>query len=172
MVETTIINNMVACADEHACLLRTRRAWDVRVEPRIKSGRHARRNRKRSVYFWASPDIDRVQQQIGEILAGEGFNVVAERHLGLSENFAFGEVAPHQVEDMIRATAKAAPQAILVMCTNLLAAPLVEALERELGAPILDSVASAVWGSSRIAGVDPSGVTRWALLFDMPQTRR
>ena len=115
-----------------------------------------------------SPYIDRVQQQIVETLAGEGFNVVAERHLGLSENFAFGEVAPRQIEDMIRATSKAAPQAILVMCTNLRAAPLVEALERELGAPILDSVASAVWGSLRIAGVDPSGVTGWGLLFDMP----
>jgi maleate isomerase len=115
-----------------------------------------------------SPYIDRVQQQIGETLAGEGFDVVAERHLGLSENFAFGEVAPRQIEDMIRATAMAAPQAILVMCTNLRAAPLVEALERELGAPILDSVASAVWGSLRIAGVDPSGVTGWGRLFDMP----
>jgi maleate isomerase len=114
-----------------------------------------------------SPYIDRVQQQIGETLAGEGFDVVAERHIGLSENFAFGEVAPRQIEDMIRATAKAAPQAILVMCTNLRAAPLVEALERELGAPILDSVASAVWGSLRIAGVDPSGVTGWGRLFDM-----
>ena len=56
-----------------------------------------------------SPYIDRVQQQVGETLAGEGFDVVAERHLRLSENFAFGEVAPRQIEDMIRVSAMAAP---------------------------------------------------------------
>ena len=41
VLDTKIINNMVACADEHAWLLRTRRASDARVEPRIKSGRRA-----------------------------------------------------------------------------------------------------------------------------------
>jgi len=113
-----------------------------------------------------SPYIDGVQLQIGETLAGEGFDVVAEQHLGLSENFAFAEVAARRIEHMIRATAKAAPQAILVMCTNLRAAPLVNALERELELPILDSVATAIWGSLRIAGVDPGGVAGWGRLFD------
>ena len=41
VLDTKIINNMVACADEHAWLLRTGRASDARVEPRIKSGRRA-----------------------------------------------------------------------------------------------------------------------------------
>jgi len=112
-----------------------------------------------------SPYIDRVQQQISETLAGEGFEIVAERHLGLSENFAFAAVTPRQIEDMIRATAKASPQAILIMCTNLHAAPLVEALERELGVTILDSVATAIWGGLRIAGVDPKRVNGWGRLF-------
>ena len=49
VLDTKVSNTMVACADEQAWLLRTRRASDVRVEPQIKSGRRARRNRKRSV---------------------------------------------------------------------------------------------------------------------------
>src|SRR5271170_4929534 len=56
-----------------------------------------------------SPYIDRVQRQIGETLATEDFEVVAERHLGLSDNFAFAEVTGPQIEDMIRATALAKP---------------------------------------------------------------
>ena len=51
--------------------------------------------------------------------------IVAERHLGLSENFAFAEVTPQQIEDMIRSVAKARPQAIVIMCTNLRSAALV-----------------------------------------------
>ena len=39
-----------------------------------------------------SPYIDHVQEQIGETLAAEDFEVVAERRLGLSNNFAFAEV--------------------------------------------------------------------------------
>jgi maleate isomerase len=112
-----------------------------------------------------SPYIERVQQRIGETLAGEGFQVVAERHRGLSENFAFADVTPDEIDEMIRATAKAAPQAILIMCTNLRAAPLVEALERELDIPILDSVATAIWGGMRIAGVRPERVRGWGRLF-------
>ena len=39
----------------------------------------------------------------------------------------------------------AKPDAIVVMCTNLAAAHLVEALEAELDIPILDSVAAFTW---------------------------
>lgn len=112
-----------------------------------------------------SPYIESVQRQIGRTLAGEGFEVVAERHLGLSENFAFAEVTGAQIEEMIRTTAKASPQAILIMCTNLRAAPLVDALERELDVPILDSVATAIFGGLRIAGAASGRVAGWGRVF-------
>lgn len=113
-----------------------------------------------------SPYIDVVQRQIGETFAAEGFDIIDERHLGLSENFAFAAVTAQQLEEVIRAVAKASPQAILVMCTNLRSAPLVERLERELGIPILDSIATAVWGALRIAGVDTERVAGWGRLFE------
>jgi len=52
------------------------------------------------------------------------------------------------------------------MCTNLRAAPLVAALERELAIPILDSVATAIWGGLRIAGVPTHRVEGWGRLFN------
>jgi len=112
-----------------------------------------------------SPYVEQVQSQIAKTMAGEGLEVVAERHLCLSENFAFAEVTPRQIEDMIRAVAKAEPHAIVIMCTNLRGAPLVEALERELSIPILDSVATAIWGGLRIAGVPTERVKGWGRLF-------
>jgi len=112
-----------------------------------------------------SPYIDRVQRQIGETLAAEHFEVVAERHLDLTDNLAFAEVTAQQIEHMIRATALAKPQAVLVICTNLRAAPLVEAMERKLGVLILDSVAAAIWGGLRSAGVGPRRVHGWGRIF-------
>jgi len=53
------------------------------------------------------------------------------------------------------------PDAIGVICTNLRAAPLVPALERETGIPIYDTIATAVWKSLKLAGIDPALVTDW-----------
>jgi maleate isomerase len=66
---------------------------------------------------------------------------------------------------MVRAVAQASPQAISIFCTNLQGASVVEKLEREIGIPIYDTVATAVWGSLRLAGVDPRLVRGWGRLF-------
>ena len=66
---------------------------------------------------------------------------------------------------MVREVARAKPQAITILCTNLQGGPLVERLEQEIGIPIYDSVATAVWGSLRLAGADPRRVQGWGRLF-------
>ena len=57
------------------------------------------------------------------------------------------------------------PEAVAFLCTNLRGAPLVPALERELGVPVYDSVATVVWKALRLAGVDTRRVTQWGRLF-------
>jgi maleate isomerase len=52
-----------------------------------------------------------------------------------------------------------------VICTNLRAAPLVAALEAEVGIPIYDTIATVVWKSLRLAGIDPAHVTGWGRVF-------
>jgi maleate isomerase len=112
-----------------------------------------------------TPYLDDVQARIVANFHDEGFACVAERHLGISDNFAFSEVAPETLAAMIRDVATARPQAIAVLCTNLRAAGLVEELEREIGIPIHDSVATALWSSLRLAAVEPSRVVGWGRLF-------
>jgi maleate isomerase len=112
-----------------------------------------------------SPYIPAVQERIAANFAREGFPVTAERHLGISENFAFSEVEEATLARMIREVAAAKPQAITVFCTNLRAAPLVEALERETGIPIYDTVATALWSSLRLAGESPRAIAGWGRLF-------
>ncbi len=67
---------------------------------------------------------------------------------------------------MIRAVAAHKPDAIAVICTNLRSAPLVAALEQSLGIPIYDTIATAVWKSLRLAGIDPGRVKGWGRLFE------
>jgi maleate isomerase len=61
--------------------------------------------------------------------------------------------------------AKQRPQAIIVFCTNMDGASLAEELEREVGIPIYDTIATAVWSSLRTVGVQPERVKGWGRLF-------
>jgi maleate isomerase len=112
-----------------------------------------------------SPYLDDVQQKIVANYARSGFECVAERHLGLQDNFSFSEVSAEQLRAMAREVARAKPQAITIFCTNLRGAPLVEELEQELGIPVYDSIATVVWKSLKLTGVDTRRVQGWGRLL-------
>ena len=112
-----------------------------------------------------TPYVPDVQARIIANYRGLGVDCVAERHLGIQDNFAFAEVAPASLAQHVRAAAAAGPDAIAITCTNLPAAPLVAGLETELGVPIYDTVATALWGALRLAGVDTRRVQGWGGLF-------
>lgn len=106
-----------------------------------------------------------VQARVMANFSDAGYGCIAERHLDISENFAFASVTAATLTAMIREVAGARPDAITVFCTNLRAAPLVAALEREIGIPIYDSTSAAVWGALCAAKVDPTLVKGWGRLF-------
>ena len=112
-----------------------------------------------------SPYVDDVQQKIIANYSGIGIDCVAEQHLGITVNFKFGEVEPDTLRAMLREAAKAKPDAMTVMCTNLHAAQLVEELEAELNIPIYDSVATVVWQALKTVGIAPSELKGWGRLF-------
>ena len=112
-----------------------------------------------------SPYLDEVQRRIVANYARSGFECAAERHLGLQDNYSFSEVSADELRAMAREVARAKPQAITIFCTNLRGAPLAEELERELGIPVYDSIATVVWKSLRLAGVDTRRVRGWGRLF-------
>lgn len=113
-----------------------------------------------------SPYVEDVQRRIVANYAGIGIDCVAERHLDLTVNFSFSEVEPDTLRRMLREVAQQRPDAITIMCTNLSGAQLVEEMERELGIPIYDSVATVVWRALKTVGVAPGTVKGWGRLFD------
>ncbi len=114
-----------------------------------------------------TPYIDAVQHRIIANYAAIGITCEPEQHLGIQDNFAFAAVANDTLTDMIRTVAKGKPDAIAVICTNLRAAPLVAALEEETGIPIYDTIATAVWKSLTLTGINPARVTGWGRLFSV-----
>ena len=112
-----------------------------------------------------TPYLDEIQEKIITNYGDIGFECISEQHLRDRGNFSFSEYTEAQIADMIRTVAAEKPQAITVFCTNLRGAPVVDALEKELGIPIYDTVSTSVWKSLKMAGADPKRVKGWGRLF-------
>jgi maleate isomerase len=112
-----------------------------------------------------SPYTDDVQAAIVANFGREGYDCVSERHCGIRVNFDFATVPQEVIETMIRDVARSAPDAIVVLCTNMDGATIADALERELGVPVYDSIALALWGALRVVGVDVKRVAGFGSLF-------
>ena len=117
---------------------------------------------------FVTPYTDDVQLRIGKVWAGDGIPCHAERHLGLRDNFSFGEVTPAGIADMIRAVAAEGCDAIVILCTNMDGAAITAALERELNVLILDSVAVTLWRTMSLARADPRILSGWGRVFQSP----
>ena len=112
-----------------------------------------------------SPYTDDVQARIGEVWGRAGVSVHVDRHLGIRDNFSFGEIAPSTIADMIRAVVREGCDVVVILCTNMNGAGVAAELERELDVLVLDSVAVTLWRSLQIAGVDTGGLAQWGRIF-------
>ncbi len=113
-----------------------------------------------------TPYLDDIQAKILETFTAKGFTCSAERHLHDPGNFSFSEVPESTIAEMCReVAAEAELDAITIFCTNLKGATVVTEMEAELGIPIYDTVATALWKSLKVAGVDPARVRAWGRLF-------
>ena len=120
-------------------------------------------------YALAVPYVDAVTERIVETFAGEGFEAVKHANLGISENKAFARVPLDAIRDLIRAADHPTAQCVIVVCTNLPAAFVVEELEREIGKPIFDSAVIAFWKALEYAGAHDVTSDGWGRLLREPR---
>lgn len=112
-----------------------------------------------------TPYLDEVQERIIGNYAAAGYHCVAERHSNDPGNFSFAEISEARIAAKVRAVAVKEAEAVAIICTNLRGAAVAAKLEKELDIPVYDTVATGVWKSLYLAGVDPARVTGWGGLF-------
>lgn len=115
-----------------------------------------------------TPYLTDIQERIVANYARNGIEIVAERHLDDRGNWSFATYDEATVAALVREVAMAKPDAITVLCTNFRGAPVAAALEAELGLPVYDSIATTVWQSLRLAGIDPRRIEGWGSIFTHP----
>jgi maleate isomerase len=116
-----------------------------------------------------TPYSSDVQARIIANWGSQGLHCVAERHLSLTDNFAFAEVPEVEVAHLIEEVAREGVDAVAVVCTNMRGAGVAERLERRLGVAIFDSIAVTLWACLVAAKLDPSIIKGWGSLFANPR---
>jgi maleate isomerase len=114
-----------------------------------------------------SPYVAEIEAKIVANYAAAERTCTGSERLDVTENFAFALATEAEIEGMIRRVAETGPDAISIMCTNMRGAAIAPRLESELGIPIIDSTAAAVWGGLVAAGADPARVEGWGGLFTL-----
>lgn len=118
-----------------------------------------------------TPYREDVQAKIVANWATSGLVCTAERHLRLQDNFSFAEVSEAAIADLVREVAREGCDAAAIVCTNMRGAGAVARLEAELGIPVYDSIATTLWKSLQMAGVNPAQVRGWGQLFSAINNR-
>ncbi|WP_420349374.1 maleate cis-trans isomerase family protein [Pelagibius sp.] len=112
-----------------------------------------------------TPYLEAVQERIIASYTAAGYHCVAERHENDPGNFSYSEIGEDLIAQRIREVATAQPDAIAVVCTNLFGARVAAVMEAETGIPVYDTVATGLWKSLVLAGIDTARVTGWGTLF-------
>jgi maleate isomerase len=88
-----------------------------------------------------------------------------ERHLGITENNAIGEVSEAQLDSMVEEVVKSGAKFVTTFCTNIRAAQRVDHWERKHRIVVFDTVAMVVWDMLRIIGEDKLPLKGWGRIF-------
>ena len=112
----------------------------------------------------AVPYTDEVTERIIDVYASEGIEVLTSARAGVSGNREMAHVSEERVCELLRAADHPDAECLIVICTGVAGAQLVEQMEAELGKPIFDSVAVVLWKALALAGVEPR-LAGWGSLF-------
>lgn len=123
------------------------------------------RERKLMRLAIVTPYDDDYQRGLIAAYRQAGFEVIAECHAHLTDNLSFASIAAQRIAAMVREAASHTPDAVLTLCTNFPAAPVIPALEAETGIPMFDSVSVGVWQALKLMGLDTAPGAAWGRLF-------
>jgi maleate isomerase len=112
-----------------------------------------------------TPYTGDVQSRIQANWTTRDFSCSAECHLDLRDNFSFATVTEATVAEMAREVAIKGCDAVAILCTNMRGTRIAAEMEKELSLPVYDSIATTVWKSLVIAGIEPARIAGWGSLF-------
>lgn len=87
-----------------------------------------------------TPYEQEIETRIIRNYKAAGIDVVANERLDITVNTEYAEVSPTQIFEMLKTVAQTGAEAIVILCTNLAGAAIVNAASEATSLPVLDSV--------------------------------
>lgn len=106
-----------------------------------------------SKFGLATPYVEEPVKNMIEAYKNVGFEVVSQARLNETENVVIGNTPFDKIKQLLRDADSPSAECIVVGCTNLPAAIVLDEIEDELGKPIFDSVAVTLWKALRMTEV-------------------
>jgi maleate isomerase len=101
----------------------------------------------------ATPYTAEVTERAVTFLTGNGVDVVDYGYMGLEGDVDIGFTPPERTYELVRRIDRPNADAIVVSCTNLRTVAILEALEEDLGKPVISAIQASFWDGLRLAGV-------------------
>jgi maleate isomerase len=95
---------------------------------------------------------DKVNAIARKFLEASGIEVLAAHGLGLVDNLAVGRLDDSSAHELTRKIDRPDAEAVVLACTNWKTMGAIEALERELGKPVVSTAQVSVWAALRMIG--------------------
>ncbi|NJE85762.1 maleate cis-trans isomerase [Thermococcus sp. CX2] len=92
-----------------------------------------------------TPYTDEINEREREFLEANDFEVLDIRGLGIEDNTQIGKLEPYEAYRLAKATFVDEADAIFISCTNLRTFEIIEALEEDLGVPVVTSNQASLW---------------------------
>ena len=102
----------------------------------------------------ATPYIEELDQRLHDFMVSSGFEILAQEGLG-KHGIAINFVTPEEVYKLARRVDRHDADAVFIACTGLRTVEVLDALEADLGKPVVSANQATMWDALRIAGVDP-----------------
>ncbi len=110
--------------------------------------------------------VDKVNQRGQAFLEEHGFTVTNSIGMGITVDQEISAVTGEAAFDFARRHASADADTLFISCTGLRTVGFIEALEQDLGIPVVTSNQASFWHALRLAGVR-APVTGFGRLFDL-----
>lgn len=121
---------------------------------------------------FASPYVRELHQRACQFLEDSGVQVVSETDVGRDLGNYEQEMNPSAVYRMGREADDAAADALVLSCTEMRSVEAIEALERDIGKPVITSNQALVFACLKRLGVESSGVQSGGRLFQCSRAKR
>ncbi|MBW3095845.1 maleate cis-trans isomerase family protein [Pseudohoeflea coraliihabitans] len=102
----------------------------------------------------ATPYLDEIHQRAIRFLEENDHPVVASANLGIDTDQALAEVPLKDIYELVKSVDRPDASAIFISCTNFWSVAVIDALEKELGKPVISAVQASFWHCLETLGVD------------------